>query len=288
MFATLALIIAAAPQTLEAPPGIEAAPWTTLARGVKLRFGSSPLSVQATVPALLQLSVDPGDDFTTRRIDGRWKCLPGGALHLEPHPEVLELRVPLSENVVMLPAPLQVAPKTTRLRWALTVIGTGEQFSGAVVLLAPLQLTALEQRLLADVRSIAGPAAVMRTPAGLRLVRVAKDMCGDTSLQVLDLSANSGAPLTRVGDWELVHDGPWLYSRRTWDRELLSVRPQNVVFLGFPYSLEVDRVEGDTVTFRSGDFSGCFGASCGDPVNVRTLRFELYPDGRVLPNDGLR
>lgn len=286
MFATLALLIAAAPQTLEAPPALEAAPWTTLRKGLQLRFGSAPLSVQTTEPALLQLSAETWEEFTTRRIDGRWKCLPPerGALHIDPHPEVLELRVPVSPTVVVLPTPLQVAPKTTRLRLRLTVIATGEQFSGALVLLAPLTLTPLEARMLNDLRSIASPAAVMRTPVGLRFVRVSQDVCGDTSLQLLDVSPNSGAVLTRVGDRELVHDGPWLYSRRSSERDFATVSPRNMQFLGFPYSLEVAGVEGDRVRLRTGDFSGCFGASCGEPVNLRELAFELYPDGRVFPS----
>jgi hypothetical protein len=270
------------PISLSAPDAIESAAWTTLAPGVRIRFGAAPFAVQGSQTGALRLSVETPDVFATRRMSARWKCLPTdfATWTVNENLDVLAVRVPLSTNVTFIPPMPVTARRTTRVRWQLTLT-TGDVIDGTVTLATPLSLNAAEGRFLEDLHGV-GPAAVSRDGTTLHFLRVERDTCGDTQLRSLELSPSAGTPLLRLGEWELVHDGPWLYSRRPGAHAFAELRSENIVFLGFPYSLEESGRTEDTVRFRVGDFSGCFGASCGDPVNVRERAYLLRHDGSVV------
>ncbi|MFT3712566.1 MAG: hypothetical protein QM817_33375 [Archangium sp.] len=285
MLSLVVLLTAAqpfSPISLSAPADLELSAWTTLAPGVRIRFGSSPLAVQTSHTGTLRLSVDSYDAFTTRRMDSRWKCVPGegSRWNVNENPDVLAVRVPVSSTVTFVPTLPVVARTTTRLRWQLTLV-TGDVIDGTVSLATPLTLNAAEGRFLDDLRGV-GPAALSRDGRTLHFVRVERDVCGDTQLRTLELSPSAGTPLIRNTEWELVRDGPWLYSRRPGASAFAEIRSENIVFLGFPYSLEESARTEDTVKLRVGEFSGCFGSNCGDPVSVRERTFLLQHDGHVI------
>ena len=85
-----------------------------------------------------------------------------------------------------------------------------------------------------------------------------------------------------AGEFRVVTTDGWIFTAKAKPGEAFpfaQVKPNQMTFLGNKYLLELSnkKVDGNSVTgvFTTGDFSGCFGAGCGDPVNVRAARVTV-------------
>lgn len=136
-----------------------------------------------------------------------------------------------------------------------------------------------------------GPVVARSTGASWSFSLVRKDLCGDGVVQTLDFS-HVDLLAFPTPEWRLSHKASWLFADRVplprhWPVEairLWEIPTTQMTFLGERYAvnlLSVDVVDGAAVaTFETGDFAGCFGASCGDPVNVKRVVVTLK-DGKL-------
>lgn len=120
--------------------------------------------------------------------------------------------------------------------------------------------------------------------------RIAKDVCGDEFIEYEIFSHNNTTILAfPTADFRLSTTNGWVFSEKIeLDREygipnacIWKMDPSIMFFLGDFYLRELTRVIVDTsknsatTIFALGDFSGCFGAGCGDPVNIRYANVEF-------------
>lgn len=230
--------------------------------------------------------------FTTRRLDGeRFKCLPQAEVEkwiTDEHLELPATRVKLSEaslgpTTFSVPLTRFVSQTTRQLQVSLSIPRGKTDF--LLELTHPLEIYPLAAELLRQSQKV-GPSLLTFTPRGLELTRVSKDVCGDqallvqlfddASLQVLAYPTPDSRMFTAHG---------WVFAEKFDPSQgipplaITGIDARNVTFLGEPYDRRLARVEvtpGRAVAiFELGDFAGCFGASCGDPVNVREAHVKL-------------
>lgn len=138
-----------------------------------------------------------------------------------------------------------------------------------------------------------GPAYLELSSHRLRpsLRWIGKDHCGDPRL--FDLSFSEPVALGfPTPETRLLSIGPWLMVERIDPTKTVGPVPGddflNVMLL--PPTYFVHRVghrvgpAHATVVFLQGDFSHCFGAGCGDPVNLRQIEIE-WNKGRFSSRD---
>jgi hypothetical protein len=136
-----------------------------------------------------------------------------------------------------------------------------------------------------------GPVAARSTRANWTFSLVRKDLCGDGVVSTIDFSQIDLLAFP-TPEWRLSHKAGWLFADRVPLPRTGPVEPirlweiptTQMTFLGEKYDvslMSVDVHDGAAVaTFETGDFSGCFGASCGDPVNVKRVVVTLK-DGKL-------
>jgi hypothetical protein len=279
--------------SVETPAGPISVSFEDAGAGVTVRLKGATAALKG---AALELSpvFEPGK-FKTRRFDGeRWKCVGTGEGKekwiTESHDDLLTTREVLrDEHFREDPARIflllrgAVSATTDKVRVRLVI----PKVAPAVFQLQlerPYALPPAVAEMLKQYQK-AAPAAVLTEGRWERfkIARVRKNECNDPSLFEDSFEVKTIQTLAFPShEWRLLTSNGWVFAEAIEthrDSPILAevdfsrLDPKNMTYLGDLYSRElksVDTSPGKAVaTFELGDFSGCFGASCGTPVNVR-------------------
>lgn len=287
---------ASAAVTLETPAGPVAASFeSSVVSVIATLKGVTPAVAAALKGGAIEVApvLEPGK-LKTRHFGGeRWKCIPSdekGKWVTESHDDLLTGRVALDDerlrgDPARIPVSLRgVVSPSTNLVQVRFVLPKAVPVVWQLQLERPIELPPAPAAMLAQYQKL-GAAAVMGEWSWdrFKIVRVHKDVCGDAALLEEPFDASTIQTLAYPShDWRLLTAHGWVFAEPVdTHREVpipaavdfTRIDPKQMTYLGDLYSRElrsVDTSPGKAVaTFELGDFSGCFGASCGDPVNVR-------------------
>lgn len=181
-----------------------------------------------------------------------------------------------------------VEAKTTAVD--VTFVAGGASSKTRVELREPLILHPLLAEILKQYGRLGGAVILPYMPPRIHFVE--NDQCGDTGITTVGFAADPVPFKTRISDkGHLLKLGETnsvaVYSQHGWVFAAKKGEPfqfeqidvGNSTFLGNPYELELRTVKTGpdelTAEFTVGDFAGCFGAGCGDPVNLRTAYVKV-------------
>lgn len=279
------------------PVAVGGAAVTFRDRGGTVQLELSGLTAAQLAAGTVEVSppLKPGS-FRTRRLVGqRFKCLPGSERERwldEAHDDVASTRVSLATatpvpggHALELPVQRFVSPVVRELSVRLALAGV--KSTVLLRLEGAIELGPVYAELLRQYQRL-GPALLRVSPGAVGVGRVRTDLCGDSTLEEEVFDEKTITVLAYpTPDWRLATAHGWVFAQRLEPNDVRGVPPlslssldvAHVTFLGDPYQRELTSLTTApgraTAVFRLGDFSGCFGAGCGDAVNVREAHVTL-------------
>jgi hypothetical protein len=300
MIGAMLALLAAAPISVPRQGVSAATPVGSLSVSFEDAGAGGTVRLQGATAALkggaLELSpvFEPGK-FKTRRFKGeRWKCTDAGdgtgKFVTESHDDLLTTREVLRDEhfredpariFLLLRGAVSASTDQVRVRLALPRAGP---VVFQLQLERPYALPPAVAAMLKQYQKTA-PAAVLTEGRWERfkIARVRKDECNDPSLFEDSFELKTIQTLAFPShEWRLLTSNGWVFAEAIETHregpipaevDFSRLDPKNMTWLGDLYSRELRSVDTSpgkaVVTFALGDFAGCFGAGCGDPVNVR-------------------
>lgn len=283
--------VAALSSHVKLPSGIELTVYTNPLRitviGTEQQLTGARVSVAPAMKA---------GHLQTSFVEGRWKCV------IEKEKPIIDQNLSLAtlerdvvrdgvrssakervEYALSFEDLPSVETKTTAIDVAF--VAGASSSKTRVELKEPRTLHPLLEEILNQYGRLGGAVILPSMPPQVHFVE--NDLCGDTAITTVKFSGDpqdfkrptsSMGRLLKLGETSSVavySQHGWVFTAKRGEPfRFEQVDVKNSTFLGKPYELALRAVETGpdrlTANFTIGDFAGCFGAGCGDPVNLRT------------------